>query len=168
MNLVPPVPTDNLYKFLALSGLVLCIASVTGIQYRLNAVTARVSEFQVQIAEYGAEAAVYQTHAKQIHGVKAPSQPQLAALDSLDDRLHRLDAIIKVRSELIQQLMDTERGDDRLLFGGEVAGIVLAFAGFALWYERLQKYQDVAVRVQAGGVLAPDAKSRVDVSTADD
>jgi len=149
MTFTPSLPTDNLYKFIALCGLVLCIASAAGQQHQILDSRSRMREYSFQIADFDGEVHVLLAHYKRLGRVAKPSSADLAAIDSLNDRIERLNASIAARRKAIDEMGDDDAFEWRFMFAGGLLGFLTAAVGFGLWYDRLQRYQDLSVRAQA-------------------
>jgi hypothetical protein len=153
---VPTLPTDNLYKFLALTGLVLMLACFGALEFR----AAKQQELDTAVS-LGKEALGYlerdiERVAERLTGQATEDQeyPKVTANEYAQFKMR----IRNVGEDIIELRGKSERAEahyqrtQRILFllllGGIFGGFI-AIAGFALWYVRLQKYQDVLIRCQA-------------------
>ena len=147
-----PVPTDNLYKFLALSGVLLIITSVYLFQ---KAYFFRFHNF------YQARIEVADTEPKS-QEIESRLGTLIAAIDSMDDTvtdrflvekfeaLGLLNREVSTRHATVQYFKAKEKLFDQgvrklgyfcLFFGG--IGFLLSCSGFYLWYRRVQRPLDV-------------------------
>lgn len=157
INALKP-PTDNLYKFIAIAGLVGCVLAVYIDSRRVDAVitayapalgaaqdlwfaTEELKPLQDLLQEYWKQASEGSTgfgfthQTRKIEGVT----PQFAH----DMKLHELK--IEEFAQQIQQ-RKVRRHEIRLLFGISF-GVMLV--GFLLWYFKTQAHQDAILRDQA-------------------
>ncbi len=159
------LPTDNLYKFMAIAGVVLFI---------FGAYTSFTSlrETQTAIWQFGSEARTIEREqewvAREIARINAENPVNAdvegraeaaAELQKAEDRLAKymkLDAILKQQNDRLHQSaegilrLENENKWSALVRSGGVfcaiIGLVLATVGFLLWYKRVQVYQDIALR----------------------
>ena len=122
---IPALPTDNLYKFMALSGIVLIVFS-----FLLPWRAANRSQ-------------------ELLRDVKA----NLRIIDTLplssDERAKLLGNSVKNLEEL-KLIIEKDKPFYMIAFIiGETFGIVLCISGFTLWYKRVQKYNDQILIQQA-------------------
>lgn len=197
-------PTDNLYKFVALSGLLLLIVSIVAPGYaivtlewkRLAALRelnitkgeidqSQVVELELEAAKKEAQAALHAANAASLESDSAVAEKtkrgQLAALkkagESLrdanksltdaqrrlaekSDEFSNLAKSIRVRTidnEYQGQVLETVSQLQTLSqicgVAGGLLGIILAIGGFALWYRKVQKFQDAILIQQSSEVL---------------
>ncbi|MGN6280357.1 hypothetical protein [Frateuria sp.] len=141
MNL-PTLPTDNLYKFMALAGIVLMLFSVVYPFQRLQELEIRAIDSRTQLAIVGQRVALLQFQVKAMEKDPAATDEKILALrsKSTDLGIEALRGVgeNKKNEALLSQLR---------LFAGislftSLGGLVLAIAGFLLWYLRIQKPSD--------------------------
>jgi hypothetical protein len=152
-------PTDNLYKFMAIAGVILMIGPWFIILPEYRAVTARTYEVQRQHAALEGEiqrGEAAQTLAQKRADDLAAKQPRTAAEDEELKQLAmtQSSSFAEVRAKTRQLGLHQEETsqllDDVSLMmsvgaATSAAGVLLATAGFALWYFRLQRYEDRSV-----------------------
>ena len=131
---IPNFPTDNLYKFMALSGLALLLASILFIEINLS----RFDELSNQI----------EAKQKQVTFLRdlAKTSDNEANINHLEEGI----AIIKENEILISQLnVLLNRLSKHLwsMFFLSGLGLSTSIAGFWLWYTRLQKFQDEVLQL---------------------
>lgn len=173
MSLPTPLPTDNLYKLMAITGVLISLFSVV---YPLTQAekgqqeifeVMRDSEImKVKSDAKGSEAdslkaqvVDYQTRFKNtLDRAKAD-----AIQDKISDLMAKESAALNEQVELIQTSSanvqyGTKMSQQRLTFlhyylalviVGTIAGSLLAEHGFGKWYNRVQKYQDYMIRSEA-------------------
>ncbi|MGO8989285.1 MAG: hypothetical protein ACLQGU_14740 [bacterium] len=120
MNL-PGLPTDNLYKFMALSGIILIISS-------FYIVWKHSDRSQQLLRELNASLAVENTNS--------------------DNRRSDL-SDLKLKSEELKFILKEKPWYMTFLLISQFMGLVLSIVGFRLWYLRVQKYQDIILAKQA-------------------
>ena len=138
------LPTDNLYKFMALAGLLIAIsiqAMTIGLferdRERLDGVTLELAGIQSDIRALEEDAGA------------SGLTPDTAGLRRAHD-IQRANAIVGAKLEVSRRLTSRLKG---VVLYGSIAtalALVLSFLGFVLWYERLQRYQDRITKTQAG------------------
>ena len=149
----PNLPTDNLYKFVALAGLVMLFLSVLfPVRWLL--------EIQQKQADLGAELLTLEDEAKYFSDSIQKAESQLAQMSKkaaeqkreqiersrreLRSKLH----VLKAKHQQIDTLITLGREFRSLVSAGMFIGLGLAFGGFSLWYRRVQRLQDSLLRRQ--------------------
>jgi hypothetical protein len=127
MNL-PSLPTDNLYKFMALSGIVLIISSSF-------IVWKHADRSQELLREVNAGLAVEKTN----------SDDQGSHLSNMKLKLEELKLILKDKPWYMAFLLISQ-----------IIGGFLSIIGFRLWYLRVQKYQDIILAEQVKSYRSRD------------
>lgn len=147
------VPTDNLYKFLAIAGLLVggaagytAIRVQSGFDERMVASQQSLGAGQAALREYQQGIARY-------HATKAERDKQVQ--DSLG---RELDVLVRA-SDGDAQLLALYHARTRILLYAAIvvslAGFIATIYGFDLWYKRLQKYQDKLVQLHAERTTHP-------------
>lgn len=169
-------PTDSLYKFLAIIGLVIFLASVTSpiiINRQLNNQTA---EFVRDAKANNLQAEAWMSTWKRVEEhspkVQEVQQTLIEAKDSPDEKrvLQQAKNVAQRQEELIalfnKQLADWEKESfqveykqnlmedteiyARRIMGmciiGVPVGLGLSIFGFVLWYRRAQRYEDLVLK----------------------
>lgn len=152
---IPRIPTDNLYKFMALSGVLRFVVGFAVLGYGMIRVT---TSWHPVIAEARLRGARWQAALDQKNrsnamirsgGNRSRADALWDSATALQDSLKQTESLFKGREE--------ERKDERDLLNifvpagiaVGVIGVVVAVTGFGLWYARLQKPLDAIVRRQA-------------------
>lgn len=147
MDILKP-PTDNLYKFIAISGLLIFLASFVFPQ-----ILGR--EYVTKVAEVEGGLRVLENESAYITRLRSQSDDQNQKAEDnseIKQREARFDKVAEVRKKHeISKALSAEVRRWKL-FGiiGMSLGIVLMAGGFYLWYSRLQKYQDKLLKREAG------------------
>ena len=145
---LPTLPTDNLYKFLALGGLVLLVASFA---FPLI----RISDIQVKLIEARRDGELLKVETASFEKEldRVGQRPKVSSADAAWYRTRLLDLRIKEiqwssRQEQIDQLTKELLFAQSFLGLGCGIGTVLSAVGFALWYRRVQKPNDLLLKRQ--------------------
>ena len=139
---ISQLPTDNLYKFMAIAGVVLLLF---GLSYPLRLAT----ELQRQIVEVQVQVDIAELRTEQI-------QSRVEELKKADDLTREQVQAVEADLYDLQEQAAKDRGaaaKSRLLLyhfllfaiiglACIVSGSILARIGFKLWYERVQKPSD--------------------------
>ena len=154
MQLFPP-PTDNLYKFISIAGLLAVIVSLSVPVYFILNTRPRVTEFRIEASVLSVELKYLKQEIEEMRtgtdNVDRLNTQNNSArrtkLRELEIRQVRLDHAI-AEAEWATRIMLILMVCVVL---GSAGGGGLAGKGFALWYDRLQRYQDEIVKKQATG-----------------
>ena len=136
MNIIQP-PTDCLYKFIAISGLLIFCFSMVWPELRLN-------ELEQQSIQVMGEFKILK--------IEADNLKEDIAILGKEARIEksRLFAIkleqVQTKAELGKLATTNTKRIIRILYMGVTIGLILSFGGFILWYRKIQKWQDIAIR----------------------
>jgi hypothetical protein len=148
MDILKP-PTDNLYKFIAISGLLIILASFVFPQILYK-------DYAMKFAEIEGDLRVLERQMDTLNSIKDT--------ESDDPRQKKEDDIEKNRIEIEFEKGLAEAFRKReirvalsnyahrwQIFGyiGMSFGLVMMSSGFYLWYSRLQKYEDKLMKCKA-------------------
>ncbi|WP_435262672.1 hypothetical protein [Tenacibaculum sp. nBUS_03] len=128
---IPNLPTDNLYKFLALFGLVLIIFS----SYNFNKTISEAYQFEDNL-----------NLKKSLH--------ELESFEKIKDSLNlkksklEIDKDYKLYERIVKKIPKIFYSHISLL----LVGVILSFAGFILWYIKTQKLNDKILIDQANRI----------------
>jgi hypothetical protein len=150
-NFLAP-PTDNLYKFVAIAGLILGLGSAyiqTQEERHMRAVDLELDE---ELAELRFRSELLEEQ----QSTRPAARPE-ADDSSVAFRL-RLVRLRARNNTLGKQLADLAKRNDYYA-AGVVAGLVLACSGFGLWYFRIQKYEDAELRERASREVSQQGQS---------
>jgi hypothetical protein len=142
----PSLPTDNLYKFVALSGLALILVSLTYptgkvIELELGAVEVKSQQEKLNIekSEIDRLLAV-------LEKANDPKPQEVTALRELHTQ-SKLKTIELTKSvEVIQIKLNWAKHYLIAAMLGFAIGVLLAFVGFRFWYLRVQRPNDIDLR----------------------
>jgi len=178
---LPKIPTDNLYKFLALSGLLLVGFSFYWPSHEADQWHARLDTLNERVAVFNSKGGdeVRQPYRKMlmersaafVAAVSKPMAPQLAAAmlpeaqatkAQLEAEMLRLIDLEQAETEeqarLLAERDVVQRIEKRMDFRSEECtwlsgiGAMMAVMGFMNWYTKIQKHQDRAFAPSAGAV----------------
>lgn len=144
---MPSLPTDNLYKFMAIAGLVFtAIGLVSPAIYKTdwyNDAITRSEKLDQRVAE----------GRLRIEEIAIRSQLTEKERSALLDRLSKQfsEDIADERYALNQQLEQRQNLADEKVEGLQwcgVAGFLVSLAGFICWYQRVQSMQDSILRME--------------------
>ena len=168
ISTIPGLPTDNLYKFFAIAGVVLLVASVTfstnQVMETENSIAALEEEtallkfdrdtladdlaaLQGDVRELesevntGAGAAESKLHERATNLLSRVSDMKRVHLD-----LSRKTAAVQAKSQTIQRLTRQRSWLINQCLVGAGLGIMMMWSGFALWYFKAQSLQDALLQ----------------------
>lgn len=147
-------PTDSLYKFLAILGLVLAAWAISfpwkqAYEYELKVAELKCAELQrnTKIEAINTELArlkVKRGNLEKSGGSEV--ELKIAALDKKKQQLYidKLEAQQPVdeQIEVLKVLNRAQRTYKFIAYGGTSLGVILSCIGFVCWYSRIQKYID--------------------------
>ncbi len=172
----PNLPTDNLYKFLALSGVVVVLVSIFYPISRLGELRQKAIELAAEIKILDLESKRLTVNHSQLEREVAAFEKQLSAAEKEKRPTPGdIDSIEKIHNQLRTRALKLETSNDDLqvklvkvsakndqlvqlvryveyfvnvMYGGIVIGVLLAWVGFGLWYVRVQRPQDLLLKQQ--------------------
>lgn len=155
--ILPTIPTDNLYKFMALSGLTLLILSVAApefLKYKL-----RVDEYHASTDRKILDIDIENNY-ERIEKIKVKmdivqqKQSGIASPEEVEDLLNKAfkanteNRKLEVKYEEYSRLIEYKKGIYEMLktyqYVGAFFGVALGFLGFIFWYLRVQRKSDLA------------------------
>ncbi len=167
---IPKLPTDNLYKFIAMSGLITLIISFLYPLYFEH-------EFVLKVLQNTTEATKARVELDHLTEDLNSLIRELASLDKDFKRGKLKEYVIRVEQMAITEKEVKEKGRQIAIknaeiqgkaeaidylkastemiknysIGFKIIGLSLAVFGFYLWYVKLQRYQDKQVKKDATG-----------------
>lgn len=150
---MPNLPTDNLYKFMALSGLFLFCFSLYFITTKVDALEERVYKDGIAYSEWKVKAEALEKEIDHLTTEKSlAAQKSIEVNESLKSKLleHNIN-LAKVKHATLYSKNNLEqiKHYQQIGFWLKVVSLLLSIFGFALWYFRVQKYQDIALKNEA-------------------
>ena len=162
-----PLPTDNLYKFVALTGAALLIASFIFPLTRLDDLELAIQQTSSQRKVLGVETSALEADVTQLDldlkrlgaAVDAASRPASAMKEDAIKARERLHELSGKQLALAIKRAEIQGNDDKntllmkqikrtwsyLKIGGFI-GLLMTYVGFLLWYLRVQRPMDIEVR----------------------
>jgi len=147
------LPTDSLYKFLALAGVVLFLASYTIPSLLLAKTQEAADQLLVEVAPLNVEAALIREELERAERLETPSSEQVERIRQRSYELRKLSSAIDARKEILIRKSRMLRGLAVATLVGGIFSMVVMWTGFGLWYFKLQRYQDMLLKSQAEAVV---------------
>ena len=141
------LPTDNLYKFVALSGVAIFLLAAWLAIYPFGAALEFAREAEVNMSDL-----VSDVMEAEKQGLDTISENQNELLTEYFRNETRAESIVAMQ----EGLMTTYA----LLAG---IGVLIALFGFTLWYNKTQKYADQILRLQAESLM--DGSNKLENAT---
>ncbi len=153
MTSITSLPTDNLYKFIAIAGLVVFISGIflmSNSEDKLAEVGFSVDTLSSVIEDI--QELVHESENNVISSaVNNPNQVEEAAdafVDLISERNKLAYRIETINSELELELETIKKNTWRG-FALALLGLLTSSAGFYFWYHRIQKYLDIKLKKEA-------------------
>ena len=147
MNL-PNIPTDNLYKFIALSGLVLTLFSLIFPWTRMGEIRPKLVEINTQLEILKIESDEIEKELSRLEKMVNPTPEELTAIIK-ERKEHRIkNAELKGRFNQVDALVEELFYQWRFLKFGVFVGFIISFIGFWFWYHFVQKPNDMLLKKQ--------------------
>ena len=144
MITLPSLPTVNLYKFIAISGLVLIVTSAVIIWSHDKMLTSIVQEQARRTSLLAAER-------KQIMDTQALPEQKKTEIAQKEAQLKSGDKVFDIA-------LGAANFYGFLALGLELVGLLAAAIGFWLWYTRVQVHQDRILVAQAKQITEPKSQ----------
>ena len=141
---IPQIPTDNLYKFLALFGIVIIAVFLILPPYFDH-------QIQLKAIQAQAEANVVQEKIDNVHHLKMAKAPELDYVEETRQIGDLLVEKVQVegRKKETEFLLQQSERIMRAAKNGIFIGIAVSILGFLLWYFNLQRWQDAIQKKNA-------------------
>ncbi len=154
---IPSLPTDNLYKFLAFSGLLLILISTLGAPYSKLILMESLMKASTDLEIYKAEVDFLSEKTKILEDKKKnktlSNSKLISATEDLRDNTHKI-KISQIRATNAFSLEKAKLESLEILeeyqLVGLVFGYLLASFGFVLWYAKVQKISDIRLLNEIG------------------
>ncbi len=167
-ELIPTPPTDNLYKFWGLAGLIIAILSVfwpfsmlTDLSTKIFDTRLEVQKLEIVVASTRSKVDEYREKAVLLRARSSNSPPDATTVDELikeGSDLEHAATELRIRlaelssaSAKIEFLGSISDMAIRFMWIGGSGGIVIMFWGFGFWYTRVQVFQDKILKREADG-----------------
>ncbi len=157
---LPQPPTDNLYKFMAIFGLTLLVISLILPVYINYTVAVNNAEVMARIRVIDTEMAI----AGDFDIFRELSEDKILTPNEKKEFVAKQKDFIVKNGQTLDELNIVTATTPALIgimFYSTIMGIVgsiLVYKGFRLWYDKLQKYQDIIVKNQAATSIRDRSK----------
>lgn len=135
---LPNAPTDNLYKFMAIFGLLFAVTTFIYADYMQNETRKQLIEFANDSAQKRYE--MVQDYLKSQQGINPELKNKHTLITELLDTKGEYLVAQAMRSDFYIKLRNI----------GGTTGSIISILGFYLWYTKLQRYQDKVLKKEAG------------------
>jgi len=141
----PVLPTDNLYKFLAIAGLVILLFCAVYPIRLVGELQLKSAELDTKVQLLTNEANAYNQEVSTKGGLSKPDY---------DKAQIRMQTFAAKKIELVGEIRKARILSNQLIFllvftsVGSIAGIWLSYFGFRLWYLRVQRPADLLAAKQ--------------------
>ena len=150
---IPTIPTDNLYKFLSLSGISAAVVLIVSFQFSQNDIQIKVAELSGLMRLLENQTSRFNEMNKNFDHIHIDEMAELERHKK--DFNQREENIIKLQNEIEKQLEIVRALQAQFNSLKEIYFILIptfifqSILGFILWYHKLQKYQDVILKNKA-------------------
>jgi hypothetical protein len=148
MDVLKP-PTDNLYKFVAISGLLIFLASFIFPQILYK-------DYLIKFAEIEGDLRVLENQVATLNSIldTEPEDPKRKEEDDkeINQRKTEIDkGLAEVIRKREMRVALSNYAHQWQVFGyvGMSFGLVMMMSGFYFWYSRLQRYEDKHIKIKA-------------------
>lgn len=145
---MPNFPTDNLYKFMSIFGLALLLYGLITPFFVLNTNLDKIEKVAVEAAELSARIELLPETLEVDPPKRGDTKRARELLEGTAD-LRAMHAGIGVKKDIVHRLNQQNLFVIVLSVLVSIVGLSLASAGFYLWYARVQKYEDMALAINA-------------------
>jgi len=164
---LPNLPTDNLYKFIAISGLLLIFLSTVLPLWLIHNMELELIETEeerdfisYELEILNNEIKLLEKQEEFLQALSSNTKRDLTKLNNKEtkDIGKAEQKTIDIRKELMKSKIKSEKLSylvseitklKLVIFIGNFIGIMFTSYGFSLWYRRLQKYQDEIIKNEA-------------------
>jgi len=139
---IPNLPTDNLYKFIALVGVVVLLAASYFPIIKARELRLAKIEIEGQMRLLEIEVQHLQDTSKQLGSNETIGDCNREELVGKAYKLKMKNEEIKTNSKKVEVIGIDYELIRKIQVAGMILGFILSAFGFFLWYFRIQKYQD--------------------------
>ena len=146
---IPAIPTDNLYKFVALAGVALVLISLIYPEQALRDLGAKKIDSETQLRVLLAQADRLESELDLLETSKDVEDKRLDRIKEQNDEI-RINAL-KASGENQKIALYATHHESVATYAKYllILGSAMSFLGFFLWYRRVQRPADLAVAEQA-------------------
>ena len=141
--MTPNIPTDNMYKFLAVSGVVLMIASVSLYTVQFGTYAQKMGDIYKELVSLEKDLKFSNFQLEKL-------TPEEIKNDEKLNEVYKETLAFQSKRDILSNIEETAKSQFMYSFTALIIAFVLglttAAGGFFFWYHRLQKYEDSIVR----------------------
>lgn len=142
---LPGLPTDNLYKFVALAGLVIFFYGMTTPFVFLNHNLDKIESVAQEAASLSADVHVLK-NSLEVDPVKPGDAAEARKRIEQSADAARRNAVLGEKLNMVRRLNQQDADAGIIGFIVAIIGLLVSTLGFCLWYIRVQVYQDIELR----------------------
>jgi hypothetical protein len=139
---IPNLPTDNLYKFLALTGIIILIFSIAITEIRLTELESESDDYLTQKGELYFDIQSLNSDLDRI------TDKEIFELKRLKNEIRIREFKLSRTKELLLKKSKQTRTVFRWSIFGVLSGLLISVFGFVLWYNRVQRYLDYKLKLE--------------------
>jgi len=150
MNM-PNLPTDNLYKFLALAGLAIAVLSFWHAEGKLSEIKYKIASLEGDVGLMKVYEDALQKNRDSIRASikrKSVSDEEMKELYKQHHEYLLKNAEFQAKTKFVLVLIEEGKRVSTLSIWIETIGVLISYIGFQLWYIRVQKPNDMLLRKQ--------------------
>ena len=143
---LPNLPTDNMYKFMAFSGLAILLftfyfgyTQAIEIKNKINEIELEKNLLALEIKQYGALM-------ERLKKSGNTTSEQLNESEKVLNEMERRGVIINEKERILKYLIRSVNQLNYVILISLIVGSLLFAIGCRLWYKRVQYYQDLAIK----------------------
>jgi hypothetical protein len=140
------LPTDNLYKFMALFGVAFVLFSFYFVHTQIYKFVDKVLEASLEKEILTVEIKQAEELADDLRKLQNPTKEESKELKEIVHDIERRKVLLQEKERMLavwnKKIKSTFLYGDVLV----VFGFIFIFLGFPLWYFRVQRYQDMAIQ----------------------
>ncbi len=151
---IPNLPSDNLYKFICIGGLILSISSFLSIIYQNQQYANRMFDisYETKLIKEKKDHLINDLNSFEKHVDKMPVSTAQERLKEFKENMRQNELeLIKVENSLerLDYFAKDQDSQNKFLKRMFNLGAFCMMIGFILWYTKLQRYLDLIVKRQA-------------------
>jgi len=153
---IPSLPTDNLYKLMAMSGVFIVAIS-------LFLWASSISGLNQSIIEVSTKIKIYELKKEALEHKKISGKIDTQLQDKIDNIFFQIQGNALKNKLLLEDI----KVNSLIALSVILLGVFLSYLGFTLWYSRVQKYHDTILASQAEQLFksSPTKRSNSDNNT---
>ena len=153
---IPNLPTDNIYKFLALSGLFIVTFCISITEIKLADFETDLDVYEIQVAELEYEVQLLDSR------LEKDSYNEVYSSEKLADELKFKNFKLSNTHELLLKKSDKFKRTFHWSIFGIIIGLIICILGFYYWYVRVQRFLDYKLKKEASDEKPTPNKETLD------